>query len=193
MEFRRPYARMRALPAARRWLAALALIPVATAAVAMGDTPAQQRAASRFAATGMAPTLRRCDLPRTCAGAKPSRQDRRQRETGNDFQVDQRTLAFAGLTIELFHLLRSPPPADKAAHPYRDAHLLRLRLSDARWPVAHGFAVGTPRARVVRVLGRGNERGACNEYIDRASEDMATVCFERDRISSIEWVPWNDA
>lgn len=193
MEFRRYCVRPRASRGWRRRLAALLLIPVATASVAMDDTPTQRRAASRFATTGMGQTLKQCDLPRICAGAKPLRQDSRQRETSNDVKVDQSTLEFVGLTVELFYLLQRPSRVSKAVRPYRDAHLLRLRLSDARWPVAHGFKVGTPRARVVSVLGRGIERGACNEYIDPASEDAATVCFERGRVGSIEWVPWNDA
>lgn len=175
----------------RRWFALL-LIPIACAAIAADDTPAQQQAASRFASTGMTTTLQGCDLPRTCGGIAPIRQEQTRRETSNDFKVDQRTLEFDGLTLELYYVLESPAPVGKSAHPYRDPLVLRLRLSDRRWPVAQGLGVGAKQTEVMRALGRGGPIGACNEYANTAREDRVTFCFKQGRVSSIEWVPWND-
>jgi hypothetical protein len=175
------------------WWLALALVPIPSLALATGDTPAQKQAASRFASTGMAATLRRCELPRRCGGQAPTRTQKTRRETSNDFKVDQRTLEFDGLTIELSYLLEAPAPVGKSAHPYRDPQVLRLRLSDSRWPVGQGLGVGATQARVVRALGQGIARGACNEYVDPVREDAVTFCFEKGRVGSIEWVPWYDA
>jgi hypothetical protein len=174
--------------------AMLALLLFATAPLlfAKDDSSAQKRAAA-FASTGMATTLARCDLPRSCAGRLPTYQDHHKRETSNDYKVDQRTLTFDGLTVEFWYVLDLPPPAVKPAHPYRRPQILRLKVSDRSWPVAQGLRVGTDRATVARVLGMRAQQGDCSEYVDESTQDAVTLCFKHDRVDSVEWVPWNDA
>jgi len=169
---------------------------LAAAATALADTPAQEARAKRFVDDGMRTTLAACDLPRSCLHRAPLKATTMKRQTGNDLDVDQRELAFAGLDIELLYVLGSVElPKIRPAQAYRHPVILELTVTAPEWPIDHGLRIGTLRAVVERVLGDGGAaRGesACVSYVDRDTQNEARLCYVDDRLASIKWVPWWD-
>ncbi len=146
-----------------------------------------------FASNGMYTTLKECVLPTTCGGEPFFKQKQVKRQTSNDHDVDQRTVYFDGLTIELWYVLAYPYPSKKVKDPYKRPEILSVEVTSPRWRVAHGLRVGVKRSMVLKKLGIGQVQGSCMEYVNEHKQDSVTFCFQDDRVKNIKWVPWNDA
>ena len=175
------------------FLLMLGVLLSATSAGATEGTAKLTRRAEQLASRGLAMTLKTCTLPRTCGGTAPWRHTKIKRQTGNDLDVDQRTLYFPGLVIELWYELDyNDPHRAKPVHPYRHPLILQMTVTDKRWPVEYGLHVGVSRAEVYRKLGAQGTHQACARYGNEKEQDEIVFCFENDRVRQIQWTPWND-
>jgi len=157
------------------------------------DNSAQVRnRADEFASKGMEFTLKECSIPTTCGGMPFIKQRKEKRETGNDLVVEERTLEFEGLIVELGFALEYPP-GKAIKDPYKHPSILGLTITQPRWPVVHGLRVGVDRALVIQTLGEGTIQGECIEYVSVKKQDSVLICLKNNRVNSIKWVPWSDA
>jgi hypothetical protein len=168
------------------------LFLVSPLALAAGDIDRSKKSADEFVSKGYNFTLKQCNLPETCGGKRAQQKQRKVRITSNDLRVDQRTLSFAGLTVELWYVLEYSP-GKRSLEPYKKPEILALTVTGSDWPVMYGLRVGMPRSAVVKKLGDGGGKNECHEYVNEEKQDGVTICYKNDRIKSIQWTPWNDA
>ncbi|SRR5581483_9941134 len=149
--------------------------------------------ADEFASHGAEATLKECNLPISCGGKPFVKEERERRETSNDVVVDQRTLHFDGLDIELWYTLEYPP-GKPIQNPYQQPPaILSVSITGPMWTVANGLRIGVTTDKVAEVLGgSGIARDGCVEYVNDSKQDSVTLCFKANRLSSIHWQPWND-
>jgi hypothetical protein len=186
---------MPTLPRLARHAAALVLAAsILPSAFADAGADARDARARRFVDEGMNVTLAVCDLPKTCRRQAPLRATQELRETGNDSKIDQRSLAFDGMEIELIYAQDTPATSRAArAEELRHPDVLELTVTTSKWPVAEGLRIGTPRAEVERVLGaRGEASDACVTYADVDTQNEALLCYAGDRLVAIKWTQWWD-
>src|SRR5579859_1980797 len=128
--------------------------------------PKKQRA-DDFASNGAQVTLKECNLPVSCGGKPFTKEEREPRETSGDLVVDQRTLHFDGLDIELWYALEYPP-GKAIQNPYQQPPaILSVTVTGPMWTVANGLRIGVTTDKVKEVLG-GNvpNQDGCAEYVN---------------------------
>ena len=82
-----------------------------------------------------------------------------------------------GVTFEL-------PPLGSSERPH--PLIEQLRVTTSRWPLANSLRLGDSPDKVLRMLGEPSIRAeGCWSYNE--DPDGVTLCFERDRLKSVQW------
>lgn len=169
---------------------------------AFSRTDEQLRFRNQFVGSGFESLSRFCDLPKTCMGIAPDKTSHRRSEVGEDHHpvdIYDQTYVYTGLVLN-YSIPVGKVKVGKAASSVASSseslpRFRRILVATRIWEGWHGVRVGAARADVEALMGPADKEGesyGCSVYFGTGSFYQATICYDDEKVHTINWEWWGN-